>query len=94
MTWPLLSNVRLEGAHSIDRAFRPPNPAQAVARNDFEAATDVIRRACDAWGGAYMPLVPISVGQPIEKLWVDLLDGGHIDGLAENGLVDSQPQFG
>lgn len=94
MTWPLLSNVRLEGAHSIDRAFRPPNPAQAVARNDFGAATDVIRRACDAWGGAYMPLVPISVGQPIEKLWVDLLDGGHIDGLAENGLVDSQPQFG
>lgn len=93
-TWPLLSDIRLEGAHSIDRVLRPPNPAQAVARNDFEAATDAIRRACDAWGGAYMPLIPVDASEPIDQRWVDILDHSPVDGMDDHDLVDTQPQFG
>ncbi|MBF6339486.1 hypothetical protein IU450_26845 [Nocardia abscessus] len=93
-SWPLLRNDRLNGTYSIERLFRPPTPAQIVARDNFASACEVVVSLCDSWGGAYMPLVPINPGQPIDDLWVQLVDRSPVDGINERDLVDTQSQLG
>lgn len=58
----LLSQRLLNGQHETHIVLRPERPARPVAVGDLAGALDEIARACQVWGGAGNPLLPISDG--------------------------------
>ncbi|MGY2027275.1 hypothetical protein [Nocardia gipuzkoensis] len=94
-SWPLLTNDRLNGMYRVRRFLRPPNIAQAVAKDDFSQAVIMVKKLCCTWGGAYTPIVPVEHSGPVDPLWVDILDRSPLDALNDRGLSLNIPgQFG
>jgi hypothetical protein len=87
--WPLLTDDRMTGAQPIERQLRPPTFATAIERGDFPEAVRIIKQLCDTWGGAFMPVVPFTAGQPIDQLWAALLDAMPLDRLVSAATLDS-----
>lgn len=94
-SWPLLTNDRLNGMYRVQRFLRPPNIAQAAARDDFSEAAILIKKLCCTWGGGYTPIIPVENANPVDPLWVDILDRSSLDALNERNLsLDIPAQFG
>lgn len=79
--WPLLTDDQMAGAQPIERQLRPPTLATAVDRTDFPEAARIINELCNSWGGAFMPIVPITADESIPPAWASLIAATPIDRL-------------
>jgi hypothetical protein len=70
----LLTEERLSGTRAVRRWLAAERNVQLVSADDVEDVASAIEEACNVWGGAYHPLVPIASGATaIVEPWATLV---------------------
>jgi hypothetical protein len=85
--WPLLVSDPLDGDRLLNRQLRPRAAAVPVDRSDFTAAREAIVELCGSWGGAGMPLMPVTPGSEVDEEWSRILNESNIDGIQRSQLL-------
>lgn len=93
--WPLLVSDPLDGDRLVNRQLRPRAAAFPVDRSDFIAAHQTIVDLCGTWGGAGMPLLPVTRGSAVDEQWSRILNETNIDGIQRSELLSEgeRPKF-
>ncbi|AWG62950.1 hypothetical protein [Mycobacteroides abscessus] len=85
--WPLLVAEPIEGEQLVSSQLRPRAAAVAIDRSDYPSACDHVRDLCGTWGGAGMPLIPVSPLEDIDPRWSRILNESNIDGVERSDLL-------
>lgn len=62
----------------------------AIDRSDYSSACSRVRDLCGTWGGAGIPLIPVSSSQNIDPRWSRILNESNIDGVERSPLVSDE----
>lgn len=74
---PLLDDEKLSGPREVRISARPVR--EAIPVGDINAFVVAVERACQVWGGAADPIVPVSSAGEVSDLYRDKLHGSNVD---------------
>lgn len=85
--WPLLVADPLEGEQLISSQLRPRLGAVVIDRSDYLSSCNQVRDLCGAWGGAGVPLIPVTPSEDIDPRWSRILNESNLDGIERSDLL-------
>jgi hypothetical protein len=85
--WPLLVADPVDGDRLITRQLRPRAAAMPVDRTDFAAAARAVVDLCGTWDGGAMPLIPVTPGSEVDKVWSRMLMESNIDAIQRSEIL-------
>jgi hypothetical protein len=87
----LLDEELLEGPQEVEVTFRPERFAFPVRADDIPAALARIGEACQVWGGASTPLIPLADDETIPVEYRRMLPGSAVDFVQGVDKLDIRP---
>lgn len=75
----LLDDERLNGPHEVHVSFRPERKAFPIPTGAVDQAIETIEAHCQVWGGATLPLIPLTADGTVPAEYARILPGAAID---------------